>query len=433
LNLKKCYFCELINLIKFKYCHRNEFFPFFTFRKKYDVEEEEREIDRMEIKVYLRYNNLSNKIELLFNDLSHILKIANFKAQSKIKKKFLKKFSHEFRNPLLNIVQMIENLKEEKIENFGKKSQLYYSTNNPINPNNNTNSTHNILFHGIELPKEKNQYEESRLNTEQQSSDCEKTLIVSKIDFEAVAETARHILEKENFYNNSKNKIYSVSSDNSALTNKDKHDCSLSRKKPSEKINSKILLENIEERHVFSSPTNYQDLSINFQSQKSVIKDLQRHKDSSNISAAKEKNTYKGSINNHSRTSFNTIKQNNLILNKKNMPNKTDFIKFKFSEISKKREISLQLKITNFNHIKYTCYYLNYLINDFDFITNHDINNKDSKNFKNYMKINHINTITIHEKKKYEKNIEVYYQMPTEINIHKLLKKLINIFRSKII
>jgi len=435
LNSKKAHFCTLINLIKEKYSKQNEFFPFFTFKKKFEDQEEGREIDTMEIKVYFRYNNLSNKIELLFNDLSYILKIANFKAQSKIKKKFLKKFSHEFRNPLLNIVQMIKNLKEEKIEKFMKKACMNYSIYNPINGINNSSSINNYWLQGNEFPKEKSTFEENRLLTEQQNSDCDKTVILSRIDFEAVAETARNILENENKCTKSKKKNYTLSSHNSTLNNKEKNNCLLSKKKLSEKIIAKELLENLEEKFFYSSPTNYQNFSKKFHSEKTLVKDFQtNNKDSSYISASKDNNNpYKGSLNNYSRTSFYNNNSNNFNNYNKNMPNKSDSLKYKLSQISQKKENSLKANITNFNHIKYTCYYMNYLINDFDFITNHDINYKESKKTNNSKKLNNQDSLKMLEKNKYEKDVEVYNKLPTGINIHKLLRKLVNIIRSKII
>ena len=111
LENKRSQFLELLDLIKSKYSNE-EFFEFFSFKKKIenkDFPDEERE--EFNIKIFLRYNFLSEKIEFVFNDMSEILNSENLHSQNKIRKKFLKKFSHEFRNPLLNIIQIIKNLK----------------------------------------------------------------------------------------------------------------------------------------------------------------------------------------------------------------------------------------------------------------------------------------------------------------------------------
>jgi len=431
LNIKKANFSQLINLIKDKYYQQNEFFTFFTFKKKY--EDEEGESESMHIKVYLRYNNLSDKIELLFNDLSYVLKIANFKAQNKIKKKFLKKFSHEFRNPLLNIVQLIKNIKDEKYEKLLSKNSCF-QTINPVYPNNFSSSIINNSFNINEVPKEISTKEEINLHNEHQGSDREKTIRVSKIDFETVAATAKSLLEKENLYY-VKNKNYSLSSSNSNFTNREKNDGLIRSKKILEKINAKILLDTTEDKFLSCSPTNNIDIIKKNQIQKSTIKD---NKCILKKSLIKENQTFIRSPKNINRKNSN----NSINPSNNNNNNKiqnilyvySDSLKYKNSDLSKKYQNSLELKMTNFNHIKFTCYYLNYLISDFDFITNHDLNdnnNKISSNKKN--KIIKMDSFIMLEKNKYEKNEEVYKQICTDINIHKLFRKMVNIFKSKLL
>jgi len=87
LRLKKNYLKELFILIKSKRFDEDNFSEFFTYKKKFENEGFEEVII---LDVFIRYNKLSNKIEILFNDISNRLKNHKTKVEKKIKKKFLK-------------------------------------------------------------------------------------------------------------------------------------------------------------------------------------------------------------------------------------------------------------------------------------------------------------------------------------------------------
>lgn len=72
--------------------------------------------------VYIRNNKSNQTIEFLFSDISSVIKREDNRAQNKYKKMFLNKFSHEFRNPILNISQLLKNIKED-IQDINEKSE----------------------------------------------------------------------------------------------------------------------------------------------------------------------------------------------------------------------------------------------------------------------------------------------------------------------
>jgi len=64
------------------------------------------------LKIYLRFNSITNSLEFFVNDVTHIIEAENLKASLKYKKLFLNKFSHEFKNPLINIIQLVSIIKK---------------------------------------------------------------------------------------------------------------------------------------------------------------------------------------------------------------------------------------------------------------------------------------------------------------------------------
>lgn len=73
------------------------------------------------LRINLRYNNLSESLEFLLVDLTPIVELQEIKISNKYKKLFLNKFSHEFKNPLLNIIELSKNLRKES-SNFTTNS-----------------------------------------------------------------------------------------------------------------------------------------------------------------------------------------------------------------------------------------------------------------------------------------------------------------------
>jgi len=73
-------------------------------------------------RIYFRYNDMSDSMEFLIDDLSTVLRMEDIKSQFKYKKYFLDKFSHEFRNPILNVKELVKNVKL-LYQEYGKKLQ----------------------------------------------------------------------------------------------------------------------------------------------------------------------------------------------------------------------------------------------------------------------------------------------------------------------
>lgn len=69
------------------------------------------------VNVYIRKNNIIGSLELLISDISSTIKYEEIKNKNKYTRMFLNKFSHEFRNPLLNIIQLINTIKYENLVN----------------------------------------------------------------------------------------------------------------------------------------------------------------------------------------------------------------------------------------------------------------------------------------------------------------------------
>jgi signal transduction histidine kinase len=138
---RKSLFSDLLKKIKEFHIFQKEFLPFFSYRKK--TKDKINKID-INIQVSIFFDNNSEKINLLFNDISYPIKASNFKGQNKIKKKILKKISHEFRNPLINILQILKNIKQIGLSLFNDVIHLsereIYNINNNISSNNTINT-----------------------------------------------------------------------------------------------------------------------------------------------------------------------------------------------------------------------------------------------------------------------------------------------------
>ncbi len=63
------------------------------------------------LQIFIKYSENDDKFEILVTDISNIVKNEELNAQNKYKKLFLNKFSHEFKNPILNINQLIKDFR----------------------------------------------------------------------------------------------------------------------------------------------------------------------------------------------------------------------------------------------------------------------------------------------------------------------------------
>jgi signal transduction histidine kinase/CheY-like chemotaxis protein len=79
------------------------------------------------VRMYIRFNKLSDSLEFILEDVSNIIYVETLKAQDKYKNMFLNKFSHEFKNPLLNIVQLVKNIRANSTQ-MSKKNLNYLAT-----------------------------------------------------------------------------------------------------------------------------------------------------------------------------------------------------------------------------------------------------------------------------------------------------------------
>jgi len=110
--------------------------------------------EKKHLRIYAKINWIKkSQIEFLIFDLTDIYKTEKIKVQNKIKNIFLNKFSHEFRNPLLNIIQLCDNLNSFNInknifyKNIGTKLQninSFNTNNNEISQNTEKHNTDNF-------------------------------------------------------------------------------------------------------------------------------------------------------------------------------------------------------------------------------------------------------------------------------------------------
>jgi signal transduction histidine kinase/CheY-like chemotaxis protein len=81
------------------------------------------------LRVYIRLNPLSDTLEFILYDVSSIIELGEINAQDKYKNIFLNKFSHDFKNPLLNIISLIKEIrkgiKNKKISRLSNSSRSY--------------------------------------------------------------------------------------------------------------------------------------------------------------------------------------------------------------------------------------------------------------------------------------------------------------------
>jgi len=461
LDKKKLYFKNLLFFMKKKVPYSNEFIKIFTYKKKFDKSEFN---ESFNIEVFIRYNKISDKLEFLLNDISEILKVASSIAQKKIKRKFLNKFSHEFRNPILNIIQLIKNLKQKNLERKSESSNIRSSDKNSSNKYS--------IMNELLIPKE-NFISKNHSTSIENSVISDQTRLIANVEFNSFS-IYKEILEKENFFKrNSKNS--SISNNNSSPNeeNLNFHTDSIRSEKfktqndlekelrqkfkklslissnefISNNLKSEIMSNNIKfskalginENGSENNKINQNKSNANLKSTliKSKIRNNDKKKNSyyeclgyksnlsneflsrnfsKNISRFTNDKVYQNFGNedkNNGRTGLENISSSN----SKNLNSKY------FSSQGYKLEILNNEIISNLNNIKYICYNLNYIINDFDFITNLDFHKQRDFNKSNF---DNQNSVNLQSKMDFENIIF------TKLDIRKLVKKLSKLFKSKI-
>jgi len=340
LSEKKETLSNFIDLIKRK-LPKEEFTPLLTYKNKKKLEENS---DELNILVYIRFNRLSNKIEFLMNDLTQIIKIESINAKNKTKKKFLKKFSHEFRNPILNIIQLIKNSKH--VERQEIKSSLDYNKSIGSNLNVLSQILNNSFEKGntkiYQMNKSKSDYYNNNSNNNYQRPRDENN------------EYIKNNIKKKKLYFDYQQKS------NKSLGNKS--------------FRNKTFNGNI---NVFCSPF-----------EKSSSSDFLMQKENNSTSNYRNKEIQQFSLlsnndNNNNNDIIQSQSQNSEInKNYSNSKNNSsaniqfiDNFSLEKNESLENSNILDKTTINNFDHIKYLCYYMNFLINDFDFIVKIEENN----------------------------------------------------------
>ena len=282
--------------------------------------------DQYVYRIYFRYNDLSDTLEFLIDDLSSIIKITDIKSQFKYKKYFLDKFSHEFRNPILNIKQLVKNVKS-MYANFKKQIVSDVKINNAIKVSENPTmkSVDKNTITPIPTPSlielqspEKNFVNNNRGNFNFNKNDCRIEKNIDIIEFPI------------NINKNDKTEISIIQTD-------------------LEK-NNKYKDTNIE---IIQFPT---DDKINNFKETSPIKNTNLSVNNNLLVAKKTKNSNnfaESFIINSSDFKNNIEYQNNLTINNINL------------NVNNSEEINSDLK-----HIKNLCEYMSLLISDFDFVSN---------------------------------------------------------------
>lgn len=466
---KKIHFKKLINIISTKYSQTNDFFRFFTFDKNLDQNDFN---DNIYIEVFIRLNKFSNRIEFLVNDVSHIFNIVKSTSEKEIKTKFLNKFSHEFRNPILNIIQLIKNLKLKISENKTNAREIISRKSN-----NNLNRKDFIYFNNNNKSKSSIYKQKSSLNN---SDVSESTKIITNVEFTSFS-IHKELLEKENFFkrnillsdrnslkeykSNSEfsnkgadiinsyrdlDKKYlenlkelSINSNNENLNNhipktdRNKRNPSNNLSINDKEYDEDILPYNKDKKHLKSSRLSSLSFSQNLNSNKSSNFEFIDNKSNSSCDIQNRKFSFPESIlNNQDSLLQKKQKYDNLKLNKSKLQNLENSNNLTMNNINTLEENLENLEnlnneiIHDLNTIKYICYNLNLQINDFDFITNLETNFE-----KNFI-TNHCepNSLQIFDEN-YQNNMPLLTTKTFAIrfDIRKLLKKIVKMFKSIIL
>jgi len=426
---------QFFDLIKKKF-KNDDFIPLFNYKNKIKNSENN---DELNIMVHIRYNKLSDKIEFLMNDLTQIIKSESINVEKKTKKKFLRKFSHEFRNPILNIIQLIKNSK-----NFEQNEIKSILIKKALNSNPNQIAVNSALY----------------------KSNALSNIINDSIIF------------KENIHEGGNTKIYKLNScKNFNCSNNDKlEEREIYNFKSGDYINLKnpdlnSPNESLSPVNYLTNTNNQNNIDSSHNAKTSTFRNLVPDKTNSKSqtsNTANEKALHQKNSNNYENINFkrnnkiNKIDEMTILENNNNNNIYIDSNNLRIYENLNKFTIS------NFDHMKYLCYYMNFLINDFDFIVKQDPNQERKSAFGS----NLTNIYTKNSKKSFENlknnfptNIQhslnsiiaidpsqMYFDemkketnmisrkdtifiksIFTRIDIHKTVSKIIKIFRSKII
>lgn len=99
--------------------------------------------------IYLNKNKTNKNLEFVIQEQKEKCKFVTNadNSQNKIKNIFLKKFSHEFRNPLLNITQLCDNILADFNSHLGNQNINNNNNNNPKSADDMQNFNNDIYYH----------------------------------------------------------------------------------------------------------------------------------------------------------------------------------------------------------------------------------------------------------------------------------------------
>ncbi len=366
--------------------------------KKITVDDEE-----YTYRIFFRFNDMCDSLEFFIDDLSLVLKTEDLRSQFKYKKYFLDKFTHEFRNPILNIRQLVKNVKilyQEYKDNIEKSifldSSKTIKNKNKIDSINNTYRNNNQKIqsdrrNSVNVVCKVNYLKKDRYKFQKGIE-----IINSKLNMNCFEE--KKSCKSHEFRTNSKNSSF-LNSVNISQTRRTKRENSLNNIKT---INHKnIEITSLNEKtdtfdYSFINPnSNYHNIKTNESINKidfkikhiptdkeNIITQNHSLENSDNSNCNIEFNNNKKSLNNSksifpflntkshdgSNLDYRSIgdsiyksknedfKENIMLTNKKN---------FIFKD-KKNQEIELDLR-----HIKNICEYMSSLISNFDYISNY--------------------------------------------------------------
>jgi signal transduction histidine kinase/CheY-like chemotaxis protein len=121
-------FCEMFSSMTYReiccFITNNDFFR-YDFKYLGKKEFKENEVSRY-LEIYLRVNhkNLKKYIEFIFHDVTKTKEIEETKVQSKYQSMFLSKVAHEFKNPLIGVISLIDGIRENHLKKETSEKNL---------------------------------------------------------------------------------------------------------------------------------------------------------------------------------------------------------------------------------------------------------------------------------------------------------------------
>jgi len=350
-------------------------------------------------RIYLKKNSHKKTIEFLICDITSIIKLEQIKERNKIKNIFIKKFSHEFRNPLINICQLCENILPRfecnNKNNYNESFSNNFYNNEPLLNKNDLSKEKPLIDtflidNTANFMNEKNSfnlYDDNNLNYNNDNSLDKRKLYSHK---------------NKNKINRKTNSFRNCNLNNSSQTNNYPYfnNCQLSIIKSA---TNPILLNN----NFIKKTRSYQLDNATLNKFGNLCNKLNLNKN------AKKKLT----------THFNNINRNNNVYFEIN--NNNNSIKEKLND-SNLNHNDLVNDLKNIKHIKNLCNFMLHLISDFDFLSKVDLEGDEFINdnilLKSHKKYLSENDLFIDEHINESKK-DIFSKPPVITNIREILRE----------